>query len=114
MSFFSYIVTTTTGGNTGEIGEIEITPPATVLSDSIDLQDVLTSLADYLLPFVAVFAVLMIVIGGIYRATAAGDEERIEKAKKMIKFAIIGLLVAVLSYAIVKIVINSFDLGSNI
>lgn len=49
-------------------------------------------------------AFLFIVIGGIQLLTAYGDEEKITGAKKTITYAIVGLLVAILSYAIVSII----------
>ena len=47
-------------------------------------------------------AVLFIIIGGIQILTAYGNDEKIGKAKKTITYAIIGLLIAILSYAIVS------------
>ena len=49
-------------------------------------------------------AVLFIIIGGIQMLTAYGSDEKIGKAKKTITWAIIGLLIAILSYAIVSII----------
>ncbi len=49
-------------------------------------------------------AFLFIVIGGIQLLTAYGDEEKITGAKKTITYAIVGLLIAILSYAIVSII----------
>jgi hypothetical protein len=51
-----------------------------------------------------VAAVLFIIIGGIQILTAYGNDEAIGKAKKTIEYAIIGLLIAILSYAIVSII----------
>ncbi len=51
-----------------------------------------------------VVAVLFMIIGGIQILTAYGSDEKIGKAKKTITFAIIGLLIAILSYAIVSII----------
>jgi len=51
-----------------------------------------------------VTAVLFIIIGGIQILTAYGNDEKLGKAKKTITFAIAGLLIAILSYAIVSII----------
>ncbi len=51
-------------------------------------------------------AFLFIIIGGIQILTAYGEEEKITGAKKTITYAIVGLLVAMLSYAIVTIISN--------
>ena len=56
-------------------------------------------------------AVLFIIIGGVEFLTAYGNEEKITKGKKTITYAIIGLLIAILSYAIVTI-ISSINLGT--
>jgi len=49
-------------------------------------------------------AVIFIIIGGIEMLTAYGNDEKITNAKKTITYAIVGLLVALLSYAIVTII----------
>lgn len=53
-------------------------------------------------------AVIMIVIGGIKFATSQGDSSQIASAKKTILFSVIGLVVAMLSSAIVLLVQNYF------
>lgn len=53
-------------------------------------------------------AVIMIVIGGIKFATSQGDSGAIASAKKTILFSVIGLVVAILSSAIVLLVQNYF------
>lgn len=59
------------------------------------------------LSFVAgVAAVIAIIIGGIMYITSAGDEKRIESAKNTILYAVIGLVVAILAYAIANFVIS--------
>jgi hypothetical protein len=50
------------------------------------------------------FAFLAIVIGGIFLLTAGGREEQITRGKDMIKYAIIGLVFAMLAYFIVAFV----------
>ncbi len=53
----------------------------------------------------------MIVISGIIYITSGGDDGRVETAKKMLTYAIIGLVVALLGYVIVYAVGNA--LGAN-
>jgi hypothetical protein len=54
----------------------------------------------------ALIAVGVLVYSGIQYITAAGDENKIEKATKGITYAIIGLIVAFVSILIVNFVIN--------
>lgn len=51
-------------------------------------------------------AVLILVIGGVRYIASFGNQEAMDEAKKTIKFAIIGLVVIILAYAIVTNVIN--------
>lgn len=51
-------------------------------------------------------AVLFLIIGAIQYITAMGNQERIDPAKKTIKFALIGLAVVIFAYAIVTNIIN--------
>ncbi len=37
---------------------------------------------------------------------AAGDQEKIDKAKKQLKYALIGLIIAVSSYYLINLLIN--------
>jgi uncharacterized membrane protein len=52
---------------------------------------------------VGILAVLAIVIGGYRYMTSAGDEKRAGAGKKTIMWALIGLVLVFLAYAIVTI-----------
>lgn len=61
-----------------------------------------------LLLFIAgAIAALVIVIGGIRYITSDGDPGATNKAKNTIIYALVGLVVAIMSYAIVNFVIGS-------
>ena len=51
-------------------------------------------------------AVFFLVLGGVRYITSYGDQERMDGAKKTIKYAVIGLLAIILSYAIVTNIID--------
>jgi len=55
-------------------------------------------------------SVLFIIIGAVEMLTAYGNDEKISAGKKTITFAIVGLVIAMLSYAIVTI-ISSINLN---
>jgi len=48
-----------------------------------------------------------LVYGGILYMTSGGSEERVKQAKNVITYAIIGLVVAILSYILVNTVIQA-------
>jgi hypothetical protein len=45
--------------------------------------------------------VVFVILGGFQWMTAGGNEEKIEKAKKVISAAVIGLIIVLLAWAIV-------------
>ncbi len=65
--------------------------------------DKVTSTILYVLGFLAV---VMLIIGGVKYATSAGDAKAVTDAKNTILYALIGLVIAILSYAIVKFVVG--------
>lgn len=52
-------------------------------------------------------AVLFLIIGGFRYITSAGNEETAESAKKIITNAIIGIVVIILSFVIVRVISNA-------
>lgn len=67
---------------------------------------ILQLLAGSLLYLAGPLAILFIAFGGSSYITAHGKQEQMEKAKKTIMYAIIGLLVVVFSYIIIQAVIG--------
>ena len=49
----------------------------------------------------------MIVMGGISFATSQGDTAKVAKARNTILYGVVGLVVALLAFAIVNFVLNS-------
>lgn len=68
---------------------------------------VLTNVVNWLLGLAGILALLALVWGGIRYITALGNESTAAEAKKIITWAIIGLLVVGGSYAIINTVVNS-------
>jgi hypothetical protein len=53
-------------------------------------------------------AVIMIIIGGIRYTTSNGDSNQTKAAKDTIMYAVIGLVVAIMAFAIVNFVLDFF------
>lgn len=66
-----------------------------------DLKDTVVNIIQWVLGILALIAVVMIILGGFQWLTAAGNDEKIEKAKKIISAAVIGLIIVLLAWAIV-------------
>lgn len=65
------------------------------------------NLINVVLSFVGVIAVGVIVYGGILYVTSTGDSAKIHKAKNCILYGVVGLVVAIMSFAIVAFVNTS-------
>ena len=59
-----------------------------------------------ILYIVGVVAVIMLIIGGIRYVTSGGDSKKVTDAKNTVLYAIIGLVIAFLAFAIVNFVIS--------
>ena len=72
---------------------------------------VFTNITNTALAIVGIISVIMLIWGGLRYVISGGDSKKVTDAKNTILYAIIGLIIAVLSYAIVNFVLNS--LGSD-
>lgn len=76
-------------------------------SGPTDLAAVFGTIANVLIFLVGAISVIVIIYGGFLYVTSTGDSKRVEAAKSTILYAVIGIIVAVLAYAIVNFVIGS-------
>lgn len=76
--------------------------------DGGSLEDNISTIVNILLFLLGAIAVVMIVIGGIRFATSNGDQSAVTSAKNTILYAVVGLIVAILAYAIVNFVLTQF------
>ena len=79
------------------------TDPASGIHGTVksDLSTTITSFINYFLAFLGLLSVTMLIYSGVLMVTAQGDEKQIEKAKKIILWSVIGILVIMLSFVIV-------------
>lgn len=66
----------------------------------------ITSIA---LGIIGAISVIMLIWGGLRYIISGGDSKKITDAKNTILYAIIGLIIALLSYAIIRFVLNSIS-----
>ncbi len=73
-----------------------------------DLPAVVQTVINTVLYIIGIIAVGFIIYGGVKYATSAGDSAKVKSAKDTILYAVVGLIVAILAYAIVNFVVGSF------
>ncbi|MBQ2638398.1 hypothetical protein IJF89_01835 [Candidatus Saccharibacteria bacterium] len=71
-----------------------------------ELTTTVTSIINGILYVIGILAVVMVIIGGIQYTTSGGDSAAVTKAKNTILYGIVGLVIALLAYAIVNFVIT--------
>ena len=71
-----------------------------------DPKEMAVSVVKYLMTCLGIIAVVVILYGGFMWMTASGNEDRVDKAKKIIIAGAIGLVVVLAAYAIVNFVVG--------
>lgn len=76
--------------------------------DQVDkVNSIISNVTTKLLFFVGVACVIMIIYSGVQYITSAGDTSKTKKATQTMIYAIVGLVIAVMAYAIIWFVLNN-------
>lgn len=70
---------------------------------------VIRNIIEILLIVAGIVAVIMIIIGGIRYITSNGRDAEVKGAKDTIFYSVIGLIITLLAYAIVKYVVGNLN-----
>ena len=70
------------------------------------------TVTNVLLFIIGAISVIMLIIGGIRYVVSGGDSSAVTSAKNTILYAVVGIVVAILAYALVNFVITSFAAGA--
>ncbi len=69
------------------------------------------TITNVLLFLIGAISVIMLIVGGIRYVVSGGDSTAVQNAKNTILYAIVGVVVAILAYAVVNFVVQSFANG---
>jgi hypothetical protein len=72
-----------------------------------DLRQTVMNIITYVLGLLGLIAVVMILYGGFIWMTAGGNEDKVDTAKQIISSAAIGLVIILISWAIVTFVVGT-------
>lgn len=78
--------------------------PGGSLIESLD--DAILNLTNWLLGFTIAISVVALIWGGLNYVSSSGDTQKAESAKKIIYYALMGVFIAGISYAIVNLVVT--------
>lgn len=76
-------------------------PKLNFFTGNLKPEQVIMGLIQYALIFIGAIALIFVIYGGILYVTSGGDPEKTTKARNTLLYAIIGIVVVVLAYAIV-------------
>ncbi len=68
-----------------------------------DIEKVLDNVVGWIYKFFIFATTIFFILAGFTYLTASGDPNKIDKATKMVKFGVIGALVALLSTSVIKL-----------
>ena len=66
------------------------------------------NVVNILIGAVGIISVIMVIIGAIQLTVSSGNSDSVRKAKDTILFAVIGVVIALLAFAIVNFVLSKF------
>jgi len=82
-------------------------------SSPASLNGIFKNIVNILLYVIGAISIIMLIVGGIRYAVSGGNSAQVTAAKNTIMYALIGLVVAVLAYAIVNFVLTAVTTGSS-
>lgn len=89
-----------TGSDPNSTTEINLT--------KVEGNTLLTNALDLTYFIAGIIAVIVIVIAGMMYINSGGDAARVAKAKNMLTYAVVGLILVIMAFAITKLVIGRF------
>ena len=70
------------------------------------------TIVNFFLTFLGLLAVIMIIYGGFLYVSAAGNDEKIGQAKKIIMYSVAGIIIILVSFAVVNTVLGAATGGT--
>lgn len=78
-----------------------------------DPREIIASIINTLMMFLGIIAVVIMLLGGFKWMTAAGNEDKVEEAKKLMGAGVIGLVIILASWGIARFVLTQLVNATN-
>jgi hypothetical protein len=89
--------------------DIIVTPQETQISSGeTDIFELIQIINRYLRFSIGLVCMIWLVVGGFKLMSAQGEEEANKKASNILTWSLIWILISILSYALIRIVVNLF------
>lgn len=104
------VLATTAGSAHAAVGGIQEGADSAQGEDqAVDLVSQIKIITNTMLFVIGVVAVIMLIVGGFRYIFSGGNSQNVNAAKDTILYAVIGIVVALLAYAIVNFVLGQFS-----
>jgi len=80
---------------------------ATATGGETSIRALALRIVNYFLGFLGLVAVIMVIYGGITYVISAGNDEAVGNAKKIIQYALIGIIIILVSFVLVQAVLGA-------
>jgi hypothetical protein len=71
------------------------------------LRGIVLAIVNFFLTFLGLLAIIMVIYGGFLYVSSAGNEENVNKAKKILLYAVLGIVVIIVSGALVNTILGA-------
>ncbi len=79
-----------------------------------DIRALVLKIINFFLGFLGLLAVIMVIYGGFLYVSSAGNQEKVDSAKKILLYAVIGIVVIIISFALVNTLLGGLARGSDV
>jgi len=107
LTILSLLTPVLVSAQTNDILGLNVINNANIGLQASDPRAVAARIINVALGFLGIIAVVIVLYGGFMWMTAAGNEERISKAKQILTAGIIGLVIIVMAWAIASYVVRT-------
>lgn len=77
-------------------------------------REFIVNVTNFVLGFLGLAAVIVIIYGGFLYVTAGGEQEQADKGRKSVQYAVMGIIVVLISYALVNTIISGAAVGEDV
>ena len=85
--------------------KVQAQPPSGSIENPLEAESftqLFAGIANWVAGFVATLAVLMVIIGGLQYMISGGNEEKTKAARRTIQWALIGLIIVLMSWSLLQ------------
>lgn len=75
-------------------------------------RSIVLTIVNFVLSFLGIISVLFVIYGGFLYVTSAGNSEKVDQGKKIITYAVIGIIIILISFALINTILGAANPGA--